>query len=207
MRKLLIVSVVGVLIVAGTALFAAKTIGDFAQKDEALRKVLEQRAAALRETDRLFPYQPRPTLDPARFPAWLEVRQAVARKFEARFHEYSRNRFHALRTRNELLKILRVQLEEKRMSLLEYRTTAARWRALLGRREFPGLQAAWRATVTTTEHSNGLPLPDPATDATKKELELVRRYARLLEESMYADLLDPRLDALSYGAGHDSSEN
>ena len=42
-----------------------------------------------------------------------------------------------------------------------------------------------------------------ATDATAKELELIRRYARLLEESMHADLLDPLLE---YCAGHDSSE-
>lgn len=197
MRKLLIVSVVGVVVVAGIALFAAKVLSDFAQKDEVLRKVLEQRAAALRETDQRFPYQPRPTLDPARFPVYLEVRQAIAREFESRIQEHSRNKFHARRTHNELLKVLRLRLSEQKMCLLEYRTTAARWRALLGRREFPKLQAAWRATVTTTEHSGGLPLPEPATDAKPAELELIRRYARLLEESMYADLLDPLLDALA----------
>jgi len=196
MRKLLIVSVVGVALVAGMAFFAASILGDYEQQDQMLRKVLEQRVAALRETDTRFPYQPRAALDPARFQVYLEVRQTVARGFEARIQEHSKNKFHARRTHNELLKILRVQLDEKRMSLSEYRTTAARWRALLGRREFPGLQAAWRATVTTTEHANGLPLPDPATDATAKEIELIRRYARLLEESMYADLLDPLLDAL-----------
>ncbi|MHC4164065.1 MAG: hypothetical protein ACYSUM_18220 [Planctomycetota bacterium] len=204
MRKLLIVSGVGVVLVAGMALFAALVLGDYTQKDQALRNVFEQRAAALRETDARFPYQARPALDPARFQVYLEVRQTVARGFEARIHEHSRNKFHARRTHNELLKILRVQLDEKRMGLLEYRTTAARWRALLGRREFPRLQAAWRATVTTTEHSDGLPLPDPATDATAKEIELIRRYARLLEESMYADLLDP---LLAYCARHDSSAN
>jgi len=197
MRKLLIVSVVGVVVVAGLALFAAKVLSDFATKDEALRKVFEQRAAALRETNQRFPYRPPPTLDPARFQVYLGVRQIVAREFEARIHEHSRNKFHARRTHNELLKILRLRLDEKQMSLLEYRTAAARWRALLGRREFPGLQAAWRATVTTTEHSSGLPLPEPATDATSQEIELIRRYARLLEESMYADLLDPLLDAVA----------
>ena len=196
MRKLLIVSVVGVALVAGMAFFAASILGDYAQQDQALRKVLEQRVAVLRETDTRFPYQPRAALDPARFQVYLEVRQAVARGFQAKIQEHSQSKFHARRTHNELLKILRVQLVEKRMGLSEYRSTAARWRALLGRREFPGLQAAWRATVTTTEHANGLPLPDPATDATAKEIELIRRYARLLEESMYADLLDPLLDAL-----------
>jgi hypothetical protein len=194
MKKLLIVSVIGVVLVAGMAIFAAKVLSDYARKDEALRKVFRERAAVLRETDARFPFQPRKTLDPTRFPTWLEVRRIVAQGFAARIHEHSRNKFQARRIHNELLEILRAQLDEKRMSLLEYRTTAARWRALLGRREFPSLQAAWRRTVTTTEHKNGLPLPDPATDATAKELELIRRYARLLEESMYADLLDPLLD-------------
>jgi hypothetical protein len=197
MRKLLIVSVVGVVIVAGVAFFAANVLSDFSERDRALRTIFEQRAAALRETDRRFPFEPRAALDPARFQVYLEVRQTVAREFEARIQEHARNRFHARRTHNELLRILRARLDEKQMSLLEYRTTAARWRALLGRREFPGLQAAWRATVTTAEHSGGLPLPDPATDATTREIELIRRYARLLEESMYADLLDPLLDALA----------
>lgn len=205
MRKLLVVSAVGVVVVAGMALFATKVLSDFAQKDEALRRDLAERAAALRETDRRYPFEPRPTLDAARFPVYLEVRRTVAREFEARLQEHARNTFQKRRTENELLRILRVQLDERKMSLLEYRTTAARWRALLGRREFPRLQAAWRATVTTTEHSGGLPLPEPATDAKEGELELIRRYARLLEESMYADLLDPLLD--TYGAGHDSSAN
>lgn len=197
MRKLLIVSVVGVVIVAGVAFFAANVLSDFSEKDQALRTIFEQRAAALRETDRRFPFEPRAALDPARFQVYLEVRRTVAREFEARIQEHARNRFHARRTHNELLRILRALLDEKQMSLLEYRTTAARWRALLGRREFPALQAAWRATVTTAEHSGGLPLPDPATDATTREIELIRRYARLLEESMYADLLDPLLDTLA----------
>jgi hypothetical protein len=199
MRKLLVVSAVGVVVVAGMALFATKVLSDFAQKNEALRRDLAERAAALRETDRRFPYKPRPTLDAARFPLYLEVRRTVAREFEARLQEHARNTFQKRRTENELLLILRVQLDEKRMGLLEYRTTAARWRALLGRREFPQLQAAWRATVTATG------LPEPATDAKPAELELIRRYARLLEESMYAELLDPLLDNLPYGAGHDSS--
>lgn len=198
-RKLLIVSVVGLVVVVGVALFAAKVLSDFSEQDAELRRILQQRAAALKETDSRFPYEPRPTLDPVRFPVYLEVRQTVARGFEARIHEHSRNKFHARRTHNELLKILRFELDAKRMSLLEYRTTAARWRALLGRKEFPTLQAGWRATVTTTEHANGLPLPDPATDATPKEIELIRRYERLLAESMYADLLDPLLDALAEG--------
>lgn len=199
MSKLLIVSVVGLVVVVGVALFAAKVLSDFSEQDAELRRVFEQRTVALRETDTRFPYQPRAALDPARFPVYLEVRQTVARGFEARIQEHARNKFHARRTHNELLKILRFELEAKRMSLLEYRTTAARWRALLGRTEFPGLQAAWRTTVTTTEHANGLPLPDPARDAAAGEIELIRRYERLLAESMYADLLDPLLDALAEG--------
>ena len=143
MRKLLIVSVVGVVVVAGMALFAAKILSDFAQKDEALRKVLDQRAAALRETNRRFPYQPRPTLDPARFPVYLEVRQAIAREFESRIQEHSRNKFHARRTHNELLKVLRLRLSEQKMSLLEYRTTAARWRALARPVPYRASAPAW----------------------------------------------------------------
>jgi hypothetical protein len=197
MRRLLIVSVFGVLLVGGVALFATVLVNDLSKKVEAVQKEYEQRAAALRETDERFPYEPRRELDPARFQVYLEVRQVIAREFQARVQEDSRSDLHQFTTRNRLLRTLRVHLDEKRMSLLEYRTTAARWRALLGRREFPGLQAAWRATVTTTEHSNGLPLPAPATDATPKEIELIRRYARLLEESMYADVLDPGLDALA----------
>jgi hypothetical protein len=202
MRKLLIVSGLGVVIVCGVALFATILVSDLSKRVQAVQEEFEQRAAALRETDQRFAYEPRPALDPARFPAYLEVRQVVAREFEARIHEHSRNKFHARRTHNALLRILRTQLDEKRMSLLEYRTTAARWRALLARREFARLQAAWRATVTTTEHPEGLPLPAPAADAKAPEIDLIRRHAQLLEESMYADLLDPLLE---YCAGHDSS--
>jgi len=197
MRKLLIVSLFAVVCVGGIAIYATNILGKFHERDQALRQQFAERADDLRALDALFPWTPRATLDPARFPTWLTVRGKVSEAYRVRIAESDARYFHARETSNDLLRLLRQELQEKKMSLAEYRATAARWRALLARPEFGELQAAWRATVTTAAHPDGLPLPPPAADATEKEEEQVRRYATLLQESMYADLLDPLLEEVA----------
>ncbi|MHC4547541.1 MAG: hypothetical protein ACYTEZ_02095 [Planctomycetota bacterium] len=201
MKKLLIASAIAILVVGGVSLFAIGLLSDFARREQELREVFEERAEDLRATNERFPFAARPTLDPARFQLYLEVRKAVAREFEERIGEHARNTFHARRTHNHLLRTLRLELEKRGMSFEEYRTTGLRWRALLARSEFGKLQEAWRATVSTPKYPDGLPLPPPAGGATPKEIEVVERYARLLEESMHADLLDPLLDEIHTARG------
>jgi len=201
MRKLLIVSLFALVCVGGLAIYATTILGKFHERDQALRKVFEERAEDLRAVDGLLPWTPRATLDPTRFPVYLEVRGAVSEAYRERIAERQGGAFHARETSNDLLRLLRQELQEKKMSLAEYHATAARWRALLARPEFGELQAAWRATVTTSAHPDGLPLPEPAADASEKEREQLRRYRALLEQSMYADLLDPLVDEVVAGAG------
>jgi hypothetical protein len=194
-KKLLIVSLVALVAVGGLALYSLKLIGDFGRRDKELREAFAARGEELLGTDRLFPAEPRPHLDPARFQPWLEARGEIARVIATRAAERG-NAFHDRETRNQVLALLKEELVERKMGLSEYRATAARWRALLARTEFEALREAWRTATATKSHPEGLPLPPPAGDAQEKEIELIRRYARLLEESMDADLLDPTLDGI-----------
>jgi hypothetical protein len=79
--------------------------------------------------------------------------------------------------------------------------TARRWRALLALPEFEELRVIWRKRTATRKLPEGIALPPAANDADEKEKEQIRRYARLLEESMDADLLDPVLDGIGKGSG------
>jgi len=196
MKKLLILSLVALVAILGLSFYAMKVMGDFHRRDLELREAFDAAAKKLLATDERFPYVARPDLDPARFPVWLEIRKNVATAFAARAGERARNAFHARETRMEMLGLLEADLLERKMGLSEYRATAARWRALVALPAFADLQRAWRARTATPRQAEGLPLPPPADDATEKELEIVRRYARLLEESMDADLLDPTLDGI-----------
>jgi len=197
MKKLLVVSVVALVAVLGLSLYATKVMGDFHRRDLELRDAETAAADKLIATDERFPYEARPGLDAARFPVWLEVRKALATAFAAREAARATNAFHARETRIELLGVLEAALVERKMGFSEYRATAARWRALLARPAFADLQRTWRAaTATPKQQPEGLPLPPPAAAATEKEIELLRRYARLLEESMEADLLGPLLDGI-----------
>ena len=197
MKKLLLLALIALAAVGGLSIYATKVMGDFHKREQELTRQFAERAEDLRAIDRLFPYTATGKLDAIRFPVYLEIRGNLSEAFRARIAEHARSSFHARETRNDLLRLLRLDLQAKKMSLLEYRFTAARWRALLAREEFADLQASWRATVFDKTHPDGLPLPAPAADATPKELELVRRYSRLLEESMHSDLLAPLLDRVA----------
>jgi len=199
MKNLMIAAAIAILIVGGSAFFAVSVLGDYARKEKELQKDYDARVTALRATNTRFSYTPGKTLDAARFAVYLEARTAVAREFAIRIQEHSKNTFHARRTHNALLAVLRAQLNERKMSLKEYRTIAARWRALLARKEFGGLQEMWRATVNTERAPEGLPLPPPANDAQPAELELIRKNKKVLEETLHADLLDPLLDEIAAG--------
>jgi len=200
-KGLLVASIVALVIVGGLGLYSLKVLGDVQKRGQELDTAFEARAKELRETDALFPYAPVPHLDPARFPTWLEVRGEVARAFAERAAEPASSSFHGRETVNEMLAVLRAGLVERKMSLAEYRATAARWRALLGLPEFAELRKSWRARTAGEDRPDGLPLPPAAADAQEKELEQIRRYARLLEGSMDADLMDPLLEKAGGGAG------
>ena len=201
MKGLLVASIVALVIVGGLGLYSLKVLGQVQKRGQELDEAFEARAKELRETDGLFPYAPVPHLDPTRFPTWLEVRGEIARAFAGRVAETASNSFHEKETINEMLAALRAELIERKMSLAEYRATAARWRALLALPEFAEIRKRWRERTVGEGRPDGLALPPPAADAQEKELEQIRRYARLLEESMDADLLDPLLNRAGGGVG------
>ena len=196
MRNLMIWAAIAILAVGGSAFFAVSVLGDYARKDKELLEDYEARVAALRATNGRFSFQPSRSLDATRFEVYLACREAVSEEFEARIQQYSQNAFHARRTHNELMAILRAQLNERKMSLREYRAIAGRWRALLARTEFAPLRETWRLTVTTPREPGGLPLPPPAQDAQAPELDLIAKHRKRLAETMHADLLDPLLDEI-----------
>jgi len=200
-KGLLIASIVALVVVGGLGIYALKVLGDVQKRGQELDADFEVRAKELRETDALFPCGPVSRLDAARFPTWLEVRGEIARELGARAAEPASNSFHARETINGMLVLVRKTLVERKMGVSEYGATAARWRALLALPEFADLQQAWRNRTATQAQPGGLPLPPPAADAEEKELDQIRRYARLLEGSMDADLLDPLLGKAGGGAG------
>jgi hypothetical protein len=200
-KSLLVASIAALVVVGGLGLYSLKVLGDVQRRTRELDEAFDARARELRETDALFPYVPVAHLDPVRFPTWLEVRAEVARELTARAAEPASGSIHARETMNGMLALLRGELVERKMSLAEYRAISLRWRALLARPEFEELRAGWRRRTAGPERPEGLPLPPPAADAQEKEIEQIRRYARLLEESMDADLMDPLLEKTGGGAG------
>jgi len=200
-KKLLVASVIALVLVGGLGIYSLRVLGEAARRAEDLEKAREAASKALLETDGLFPHSGPARLDPVRFPVWLEVRAEVARRVVERLGEPSSNDFHTKETVNDLLRGLREELIEREMGLAEYRATARRWRQLLALPEFEELQAAWRKRTATPKLPAGIALPTPAKDADEKEIEQVRRYERLLEASMDADLMDPVLDGIGKGPG------
>jgi hypothetical protein len=200
-KRLLIASVIALVLVGGLGIYSLRVLGDAAQRADELDRAFEAASNALLETDALFPHGPAPHLDATRFPTWLEVRAEVARDVASRVAEPSSGDFHTRETVNGLLRRLREELIERKMSFSEYRATAQRWRELLALGEFGELRASWRKRTATRKLPDGIALPRAPADAQEKEIEQVRRYARLLEESMDADLLDPLLDGIGKGSG------
>jgi hypothetical protein len=200
-KRLLVASVIALVLVGGLGIYSLRVLGEAARRAEDLDKAREAASKALLETDGLFPHAASPRLDPARFPVWLEVRGEVARHVAARVGEPSAGDFHTKETVNELLARLREELVGRKMAFSEYRATARRWRHLLALPEFGELQGTWKRRTATRKLPDGIPLPEPARDAESKEIEQIRRYERLLESSMDADLLDPVLDGIGKGSG------
>lgn len=205
MKRLLVASVIALVLVGGLGIYSLRVLGDAARRDQDLEKAFEEASTALLRTNALFPHAWAGRLDPVRFPTWLEVRGEIARSVATRVAEPSSSDFHTRETVNELLESLRVELFERKMSLDEYRATARRWRELLGLPGFEGLRATFAKRTATRKLPEGIALPAPAKDAEEKEIEQVKRYERLLEASMDADLLDPVLEGIGKGPGEGSS--
>lgn len=201
MKKLLVASVIALVLVGGLGIYSLRVLGEAARRADDIEKAREAAEKALLGTDGLFPYAGPPRLDPARFQVWLEVRAEVARRVVERVAEPSSNDFHTKETVNGLLEGLREELVERRMGFSEYRATARRWRQVLATPEFEDLRAIFRKRTATKKLPEGIALPPPAQDVDEKEIEQVRRYARLLESSMDADLLDPVLEGIGKGSG------
>jgi hypothetical protein len=200
-KRILVASIVALVVVGGLGLYSLRVIGEASRRGKELEAQLDAASKALLETDARFPREPLTHLDAVRFPAWLEVRNTVAREIVSRAADPSARTFHAKEMTNELLVLLRKDLDEHKMGFGEYRDTARRWRELLALPEFEELRRSWRIRTAGEGDPEGLPLPAPAKDAQAKEIEQVRRYARLLEDSMDADRLDPTLDGIGKGPG------
>ena len=192
MRNLWIFGIFALVVVGALALYATSLVNDVRQREDKLRETFQERMEDLRALDKRYPYAPRLTLDPARMPIYLEVRKETSRFFRERIDELSHgeNAFHRMETRNEVLLVLASELNVRKMSLAEYRAITARWQSLLARGDRLGLLGDWQRIVKSKEHPQGLPLPEPAKDPQKAELELFRANEKALAASLHADLLN-----------------
>ena len=191
MRSVWIAGIFALVFVGALALYATSLVNDVRQREDKLQEALSERVADLRKLDARYPYTPRKTLDPARMPIYIEVRKETSRFFRERINDLSQgeNVFHRLETRNEVLLVLTSELNARKMSLAEYRAITARWQSLLARGDRLGLTGEWRRIVTSEQHPKGLPLPAPAKNTPKVELELFRASENALAASLHADLL------------------
>ncbi len=191
MKGVWIAGIFALVLVGALALYATSLVNEVRNREDKLSETLQERTEDLRALDRRYPYTPRKTLDPARMPLYLEVRKETARVFRKRIDDLSHgvSVFHAKETRNEVLLVLTRELNARKMSLAEYRAITARWQSLLARGDRLGLTGEWRRIVTSEQHPKGLPLPEPAKDTPKAELELFRASENALAASLHADLL------------------
>ncbi|MHC4958095.1 MAG: hypothetical protein ACYTGN_06935 [Planctomycetota bacterium] len=199
-KSVWIAAVLGIGIVVAVSLFAKGVVDDFKKRDARLEQEFEQRVGELRELDTRFPYKapPQPTLVGARMEPYIAVRSKVGEVFKKKLQEHGDdNYFHGKSTRNDMLLWLRGELTQNEMSFAEYMAITRRWHAILARGERLGLYGAWQDIVTTKEHPRGLPLGEPAKAVPPEELEVMRKHEKGLEETLYADLLTPTLDAIT----------
>lgn len=199
-RSFWVAAVLAVGIVAAVALYANTVLQDVQKREDKINKEFAERAVALRDLDKLYPYTPRKTLDPARMKPYLEVRRNVAAQLKKREEEPADdNRWHARQTRNEMLLWLTAELNAHKMSFAEYRAITRRWQAILALGRRIGLLGSWQAVVKTEKHPDGLPLPPPAKDASEEEQAILRQHEKDIEATLRADLLGPLIDDVANG--------
>jgi len=210
MKRLMVVSLALLVVMIGVILWVFKLTADLQEIQQELKETYEARCDALRGLDTRFPFKPPARLEPARFTAYLAVRRRVAEERQAQLDAPKKGTLVARRRRNDLLEVLRAELEANQMGLAEYRALATRWQAVLAQDGPFDLRKAWNemaaeynekmSKVTAADRESAeLELPPPAKDATQAEKDLVRKHERELTDTILVDQLEPLLDAIAAG--------
>jgi hypothetical protein len=210
MKRLLVVSLALLVIMIGVILWVFKLTSDLHEYQVQLKEAYEARCDALRGLDARFPFEPPAKLEPERFAAYLAVRHRLAVERQAQIDAPKEGTLAARSRRNDLLEVLRAELDAQKMGFAEYRALGARWQAVLAQDGPFDLRKAWnemaaeynekmsRVTKSDREPAR-LELPPPAKDATQAEKDLVRKHARELTDTILVDQLGPLLDAIGAG--------
>lgn len=200
MKKIGVFAGVTLAMLVALLVYAVTILGQYDDLEKSLAEDYAEAATKLQELDSKFPNPAAKTLDPRRYPAWMESRTGMADLLAERFKDPKKvSGFQVRKTRNVALAMLAELLDQRSMGVGEYCAIAARWRAILALPEFKAAQAKWRAIVRTQSMLEGMPLPAPAADATPEELALIRKSLPQLIATMDADKLTILLDRIAAG--------
>ncbi|MHC4954044.1 MAG: hypothetical protein ACYTGZ_09150 [Planctomycetota bacterium] len=204
MKKLGVFALVSFLMLAALVAYSCSFLKEF---EEANKKIQEDYVAAveaLRATNANGPKEAKvqPRLEAKRFAQWLEVRKPVAAIWTDGLKDQKLVPvLLQRRLRNNSMARLAEELDERSMTLRQYRADTKRWHALLALPEFRELKKEWKETVRTKSEPDGLPLPDAPKDATKAELDLIRKSRAELQKTLRADLLTVVLEMIESREG------
>lgn len=135
------------------------------------------------------------------FDAWLAVRQPMAAALQESFpQDQPATDIQLRRLRNRVLQQLADALPKHQLGFAEFCAISTRWQAILARSEFSELQEEWNRRVRVSNDPMPLPLPPPATDATKEEIQLIKSNSVHLAASLEADKMTRLLNLILGGS-------
>ena len=200
MKKLGVFAGVTLALLVALMVYALVILGQYSDLEETLAEDYVAASTKLQELDKRFPDPNAKTIDAKRFAVWLEARGGMAELLTEAFKDPEKvSGFQVRKTRNKALARLADLLDQRSMGIGEYDAISTRWHTILARPEFTAAQDKWRAIVRTQSTPEGMPLPEPAKDATPEELALIRKHLARLIETMDADKLSILIGMIARG--------
>ncbi|MHC4848371.1 MAG: hypothetical protein ACYTEG_07940 [Planctomycetota bacterium] len=140
------------------------------------------------------------TFSAAQFESWLQVREIVANVMTEGLKDTKAiTNLLVRRVRNDALKSLAAELEQRKMVFTEYCDLQRRWHSFVARPEYGKLKEAWDKEVRVARPPEPFALPEPAKQVTPLEQELIKNNEARLLATLQADRLTKLLDLIEEG--------
>ncbi|MHC4938321.1 MAG: hypothetical protein ACYTHK_05075 [Planctomycetota bacterium] len=197
MKSLGIFGTVSLLLIVVLGVYSCTILQEF----DAVQKKIQQDFVEAADKLQSLPERKAPAAFSAElFESWLQVRERIAKlMIEGLSDTKAITNLLVRRVRNDALKALADELEQREMGFGEYCALQRRWRSIVALPENQKLQEAWNETVRVARPPEPFTLPEPAKDTTKLEKELVKKNEQRLIDSMEADRLTKLLELIEEG--------
>ena len=197
MKGLGIFGIVSLLLIAVLGVYSCTILQEYEGVQKKIQQDFVDAAARLQS----LPESELPATTPAPlFESWLEIREIVTKVMnEGLADTKAITNLLVRRVRNDALKTLATELEERKIGFQQYCSLQRRFHSWVARPEQEKLRAAWMEKVRVARPPEPFALPDPAKTISKEELALLAKNEARLIESMQADKLTKLLELIETG--------